>query len=118
MRTFLVWVSLLCFSGSVYSQTPAPKIDWKFWVVAGADVGATTADVWITHNCLQAQICHEARPLMPSSLSGQVTINLSLFASELSAASKLRKQGSKIWWLPLVSGTSTHLAGVGVTLSQ
>ena len=123
MKNLFIW-ALLGLGGVILpAQVPSPKvatpkIDWFALAVVSVDAGATAADVWLTHDCLQAKTCYEANPLMPSSLTGQITINLGLFASEVSAASKLRKQGSKIWWMPLITGASTHLAGVGVTLSQ
>ncbi len=111
-------VVLFLFSSVLYSQDQPHKFDWKFWTLVGADAGATAGDIWITHDCLQAKTCIEGNPLMPSSLGGQIGLNVPLFSSQIFTAMKLHKEGSKLWWIPLISGTATHGTGIGVTLTR
>ena len=111
---------VLILAASCSAQTPPAKhpIPWGEIALIGINIGATSADLSLTHKCLSDGTCYEANPMMPNSAAGQAAIAGSLSLSQIMASHKLRKQGNKFWWLPLVGGTAWHAAGIGSVLAK
>ncbi len=82
-----------------------------FFLLNGLQAGMAVLDVETTHHCLADHHCQEGNPLMPSSQAGALGVNLGLVAYSTFLSHKLKKNGSKIWWIAPVAGISSH--GVG-----
>ena len=95
---------------------PAPvrpqSLGRAFYLLNGVHLGMAALDVGMTQHCIADQHCKEGNPLMPSSLGGQVGVDFALVASGVFASARLKKHGSKLWWLSTTVGISAH--GVGV----
>jgi hypothetical protein len=101
---------------SYFERVPAPAhprtIDRNYLLLNGLHLGMAMFDVGMTHLCISDGQCREGNPLMTSSLSGQLSISLALTAYGSAISYRLKKHGSRLWWISPVSGTAAHIAGV------
>ncbi|MGD0913576.1 MAG: hypothetical protein ABR928_16905 [Terracidiphilus sp.] len=100
---------------------PAPRtrvIDGKYLTLNALHLGLAMFDVAMTQRCIASHQCREGNPLMPSSLAGQVSIDLSLvtYGSVLSYLEK--KHNAHHWWIPPTAGIATHALGVTTGLMR
>lgn len=103
-------------TGSMAMLTPAPvssrTADAKFFLLNGIHLGMAIFDVEMTQRCIASHHCRETNPVMPSSQGGQLSINFAIVGSTTGISYLIRKDGSKLWWLPPVAGAAVHSVGV------
>lgn len=100
-------------TGTMAAAPPAPRVDvTKFLLVNGLHLGMAIFDVEMTQRCIASHHCYETNPLMPSSQSGQLSINLAIVGGVTWISYWTRKGGSKFWWLPPAAGAAIHGGGV------
>lgn len=97
-------------------RAPAPVrpqiLDKKFFLLNGLHLGMAVLDVSMTQHCIADHHCQEGNPLMPSSLAGQLGVDFAFVSYGTFVSYKLKKHGSKMWWLSPVVGSGAHGAGV------
>ena len=101
-------------TGAVVRTVPAaaPRVaDFKFYTANGFHLGMAVLDVEMTQRCIAAHRCREANPMMPSSQSGQLSVDFALVALTSVASYRLKKSHTKLWWLPPAAGAGIH--GIG-----
>jgi hypothetical protein len=86
--------------------------DRKFLVVNGLQFGMAMFDVGMTQSCIASHHCREANPLMPSSLTGQLSVAFAFTAYETAVSYWLKKRKSRLWWILPASGAAAHAMGV------
>lgn len=105
-----------------YRRVSAPRIppvlDHKFFLVNAAHLGMALADVGMTQHCIADHRCKEGNPLMPSSLSGQFSVSLGMFAFTTTESYWLKKHRVRSWWTPPAVGAITHVIGVASGISR
>jgi hypothetical protein len=69
-------------------------------------------DVEMTQHPISEQRCREAKPVMPSSQAGQLSINFALAAFDAWYRYWLKKHQHKVWWVPPLSASVVHAMGV------
>jgi hypothetical protein len=69
-------------------------------------------DVGLTQRCIADHQCSEGNPLMPSSLAGQLSVNLAYVGYAAFFSYNLKKRHSRLWWISPTSGIATHSVGV------
>jgi hypothetical protein len=89
-----------------------------YLVFNGAQVGMGILDVELTQHCIADNHCREGNPMMPSSQAGQVGVVLGLSAYSYFVSYKLKKQGSRFWWLAPAMGVTAHAAGAATGLAH
>jgi hypothetical protein len=102
-------------AGSIFAPPSSvhPRIlDSKFFLLNGLHLGMAFFDVGMTQHCIAVHQCQEGNPMMPSSLSGQLGVDFAFASYGTFASYKLKKHGSKLWWLSPVIGAGAHGAGV------
>lgn len=91
----------------------APRVGaTKFLLVNGLHLGMAIFDIEMTQRCIASHRCYETNPLMPSSQSGQLSINLAIVGGVTWISYWARKSGSRFWWLPPAAGAAIHSGGV------
>ena len=90
----------------------------SFFLLNGLETGMAVFDVETTHHCIADHHCQEGNPLMPSSQAGALAVNLGLVAYSTFVSYKLKKHGSKFWWIAPVAGISSHSVGVASGLAH
>jgi hypothetical protein len=65
----------------------------------------------MTQHCIADHHCREGNPLMPSSLGGQLAINIALVGYGSISSYWLKKHHSHFWWTAPVAGIAAHSAG-------
>ena len=74
-------------------------------------------DVEMTQRCISERKCREVNPLMPSSQTGQLSINFALVALDAWYSFWLKKHQHKVWWVPPVWDPSCMRWGSPLVLS-
>lgn len=90
----------------------------SFFLLNGMQAGMAVLDVETTHHCIADHHCQEGNPLMPSSQAGALAVNLGLVAYSTFLSHKLKKHGSKVWWIAPLSGISSHGVGIASGLAH
>jgi hypothetical protein len=93
----------------VYKRERTMSASYFLW--NGLHLGMASLDVAMTQHCIANRHCREGNPIMPSSLSGQLSIDFSLVSYGAFIGYEVKKRGSKIWWLPSAVGAAAHAAG-------
>ena len=102
-------------SAGLVQNAPAPTrrvADTKFFLWNGVHLGMAILDVEMTQRCISSHHCREANPVMPSSQTGQLTVNFAIFAYTTGLSYWLKRRQSGYWWLPPAAGTAVHTIGV------
>ena len=89
-----------------------------YFLFNGAQVGMGILDVEFTQHCIADHHCQEGNPLMPSSQAGQIGVVAGLSAYSYFVSYKLKKQGSRFWWIAPAMGVATHTAGAATGLAH
>ena len=88
-----------------------------YWLLTGVAVGLTVADIELTQHCLHQGTCHEGNPLVPTTNRAMLyPLQLGLTAAQSYLAYRLKRKGSKAWWVPQFSLSASHAVGVGFGL--
>ena len=88
-----------------------------YWLLTGVAVGLTVADIELTQHCLHQGTCHEGNPLVPTTNQAKLyPLQFGLTVVQSYLAYRLKKKGSKAWWLPQFSLSASHAVGVGFGL--
>jgi hypothetical protein len=90
----------------------------NYLLLNGLHFGMAMLDVEMTQHCVADHHCREGNPLMPSSLAGQLGINLSLVGYGSFMSYRLKKHDSHFWWIVPVAGIAAHGAGVATGLAH
>ena len=99
----------------VVGSAPVAKpevMDKRYYFLNGLHLGMAVFDVEMTQRCISEQRCREVNPFMPSSQTGQLSINFALVALDAWYSFWLKKHQHKVWWVPPVSGSVVHAVGV------
>jgi hypothetical protein len=80
----------------------------------GLHLGMATFDVAMTQRCIADHHCQEGNPLMPSSLAGQLSIDFAYVGYGTFVSYRLKRHGSKLWWLSPTVGAAAHTVGVAI----
>jgi hypothetical protein len=91
---------------------PPRTLTSSFFLMNGLHLGMAALDVATTQHCLADHHCREGNPLMPSSVAGQLSIDLAFVGSGTIISYKLKKEESRGWWLSPLIGVIAHTAGV------
>ena len=83
-----------------------------FFLMNGLHLGMAAFDVAMTQRCIADHHCREGNPLMPSSLAGQLSIDFAYVGYGTFVSYRLKRHGSKLWWLPPTVGVASHAVGV------
>ncbi len=98
-------------------ETKPRTADRNYWLLTGVAVGLTVADIELTQHCLHQGTCHEGNPLVPTTNRAKLyPLQLGLTAAQSYLAYRLKRKGSKAWWLPQLSLSASHAVGVGFGL--
>jgi hypothetical protein len=100
---------------AVAANSPMAKprvMDKRYYFLNGMYAGMAVFDVELTQHCISEQKCREANPVMPSSQAGQLSVNFALVAYDAWYSYWLKKHHHKVWWIPPLSGSVVHAAGV------
>lgn len=97
--------------------------DWsilgaKYFLLNGLQLGLTGLDVALTQHCIAEHHCQEGNPLLPSSLLGRISVEFTLVSLSAFASGRLKKQGSKHWWIPPAVGIAAHGVGIATGLAH
>jgi hypothetical protein len=115
VRTLFLVLVILFYSLPAFAQEKT--VDKKFIVVNGFLVSATVFDIETTYigleNCSR---CKELNPVMrPFVNSGRpaiYTVEMGINAGMIYYSYKLKKRGSKLWWvIPVAVGAAHGVAG-------
>src|SRR5262245_45171990 len=94
--------------------TTARAEDKLFWTLATGAQAATVFDLETTVRALnRCPTCYEANPFMKpfvSSKPAAYSAGLGLSAASIYGSLKLKKQGTKWWWVPLAGQIGMHTA--------
>ncbi len=91
--------------------TDSPRLGAGFFLLNGLNIGMTALDMSLSQRCVAEHHCREANPLMPPSLAGRISV-VAVFAGLGTYVShRLKKQGSRLWWLAPAFGTAAHSVG-------
>jgi len=83
-----------------------------FFLMNGLHLGMTAFDVAMTQLCIADHHCREGNPLMPSSLAGQLSVDFAYVGWGTFVSYRLKRHGSKLWWLSPTAGIASHAVGV------
>lgn len=89
--------------------------DVPFVILSSLSIGTTTFDLQTTSTALKrCSTCKEANPLMHfKSKPLTYTVSLGLTSGVIYGSARLKRDGSKWWWVPLVVSSVVHgVAGV------
>jgi len=88
--------------------------DKVFWTLVAGTQAATVYDLQTTRSLLQqCASCSEANPIMRpvvGSLPAAYSTALGLNAASIYGSLKLKKKGSRWWWVPLAIPIAAHTA--------
>ena len=94
-------------------ETKPQTADRNFWLWTGVAVGLTVADIELTQHCIYKGVCREGNPMMPTTSRAKLyPLQFGITAAHSYLAYRLKKKGTKRWWLPQFSLSVSH--GVGV----
>jgi len=98
---------------SVTSESARPQtLSRGFFLINGLHLGMAAFDVGMTQHCLADRNSREGNPLMPSSLAGQVSVEIASVGIATFVSYRLKKHGSKLWLLSPSIGIAAHTVGV------
>jgi hypothetical protein len=83
-----------------------------FFLMNGLHLGMAAFDVAMTQRCIADRHCQEGNPLMPSSLPGQLSVDFAYVGWGTFVSYRLKRHGSKLWWLSPTAGIVSHAVGV------
>jgi hypothetical protein len=83
-----------------------------FFLMNGLHLGMAAFDVAMSQRCIADHQCREGNPLMPSSLAGQLSANFAYVGWGTFVSYRLKRHGSKLWWLSPTVGIASHAVGV------
>ena len=93
--------------------TETPKTLSKgFLFINSLHLGMSAFDIAMTQHCIADYHCREGNPLMPSSLAGQVGVDLAYVGYGTFVGYRLKKHGNKLWLLSPSVGIAAHAFGV------
>jgi hypothetical protein len=99
------------------SPMRVPRIvDSKFVLLNGLHLGMAVLDVGLTQHCIADHHCREGNPIMPSSLAGQLSVNIAFVSYGSFVSYRLKKHRSSMWGLSPTVGISAHTVGVATGL--
>ena len=116
MKRFAV-VSIF-LAASICCAQERRTADLGYWLLQGAQAGAAVADIEATQHCIHAGTCREGNPLMPRSRGGMYALDMSIVAGEAYASWRLKRHGSRVWWIGPVIGISEHTFGVALAVRR
>jgi hypothetical protein len=87
-----------------------------FWLLAGATIASTVADVELTQHCIRAGTCQEGNPLLPTDRKKVYAIQIPLAVGVTYLGHRLYQRGSKYWWVPQAAVVAGHGVGIGFGL--
>ncbi len=91
-------------------------LDRNYYLLNGLHLGMGLLDVGLTQHCIATHQCAEGNPLMPSSLAGQLSVNVAFVGYASFLSYNLKKRHSRLWWISPTSGMATHTVGVATGL--
>jgi hypothetical protein len=101
------------------TPSKAPRtITSSFWLLNGVHLGLASVDMALTQRCIANHKCREGNPIMPSSMGGMLSVNLSLFSYSSFVSYRQKKHESKVWWLSPAIGIASHSVGVATGLAH
>jgi hypothetical protein len=71
-------------------------------------------DVAVTQRLIATHEYGEGNPLMPSSRSAQMGVDFALVGYGSFVSYKMKKGGSREWWIMPMIGVATHSVGVSI----
>ena len=109
-------------SSAGFTRTPAVRRSRTFnaryaWL-NGLQLSLAFADIEATQHCIDEHTCKEGNPLMPSSQAGKLSVSLGIAAFTAFASYRLKKQGSKSWWVAPAVGIAGHAVGLASGLAH
>jgi hypothetical protein len=113
-RSFEMPAEISSSSGAAFARPVYKRertLSTSFFLMNGLHLGAAMLDVGMTQHCLADHHCREGNPMMPSSLSGQLSVDFGMVGFGTFISYKLKKQESKVWWLSPMMGIAAHAAG-------
>ena len=115
LKAFLLSLAaLVLFAPAARCQSePAaiPSMTPEFAVDAAWGAAAAT-DVALSQECIQAQRCREANPLLPSQPAAMFAVEAAETAAGMWAFHQLLKRGSDLAWLVPASNLTLHGLGI------
>jgi hypothetical protein len=98
--------------------TALRTLNSKFFLLNGLHLGLALSDVVMTQHCIAAHTCREGNPLMPSSLAGQVSVDLALISYGSYISYRLKRYKSNLWWISPAIGIAAHSAGLATGVAH
>jgi hypothetical protein len=83
----------------------------SFYLLNGLHLGMAALDVEMTHHCIANHQCREGNPIMPSSLGGQIGIDLAFVSYSSFMSYRMKKHNTRMWWISPASGAAAHTVG-------
>ncbi len=125
MKRVLLTVVVLLVSLPSLAQPKRRVLDKKFWLAVGTVVALTVADVELTQHCIRNRTCREGNPLLGQSRGRAYGVNAAILVPMTIVSYHLkknqdmnrRKKGDIRWWVIPVVKSSSHIAGMAITLS-
>ena len=90
---------------------PSPRLGARFFLFNSLNIGMTALDESLSQQCIAEHRCREANPLMPSSLAGRIGVVAAFAGLGTYVSYRLKRQRSRLWWVPPVFGTAAHSVG-------
>jgi hypothetical protein len=87
-----------------------------FWLLTGATIATTVADVELTQHCIRAGTCHEGNPLLSADRKRAYAVQIPLAIGASYLGHRWRKDGFKYWWVPQTAIVAGHGVGIGFGL--
>jgi hypothetical protein len=91
-------------------------VDKKFLALTGVATALTVMDFEMTQHCLGNRTCVESDPLMPTSHAGMYASSAPVNAALYYWSYRLKRKGSRIWWVPTAAAIASHAVGVGTNI--
>ena len=89
----------------------------SFWLLTGATVATTVADIELTQHCIRMGTCHEGNPLYPRLSHKQIyAVQLPIAIGVSYLGYRWHKDKFKYWWVPQAAVVAGHGAGIGFGL--
>ncbi len=110
-------IALMLLLAVSTSAQPKKVADKKFWTMIAASFASAIADEEITQHALQTGRFREANPLLGRSRKTAYPVLFGIAGAQSLLSYKLKKDNSKIWWLPQTIGIGTHGFGVSYNLA-
>jgi len=90
----------------------------SYFLLNGVHLGTAVFDMEMTQHCIATHQCREGNPLMPSSLAGQLSVDFALVGYGSFVSYRLKKHGSKLWWISPATGVAAHSVGAATGLAH